>query len=73
MNVKYIKENSKEVKKIWTDLPLTIPFFSKMRRVIHYLRQYYIDKAKEVKKTECKLREELEKAQQELQGDVFSR
>ena len=66
MNVMYIKETSKEVKKMWTDFPSTTPFFSKMRRIIHYYRQYCTDKAKEARRTECELCDELEKAQQEL-------
>ena len=72
MNVTYQKETKDEVKKIWLEQHPTASFFSKLSKVIRFYRSFCISKAKELRKAESELREEVTNAQNKLQSDQFN-
>ena len=72
MNSRFIQETSEEVKRIWLAQPPNATFFTKLRKVIHFYREYSKKKAEERRAAEIDLRQRLSVAHGKLQEDPCS-
>lgn len=61
-----------KLREMWEKLPIDAPFFSKLRHITKYYRQFSKQRAKEYKKEELYARANLETTIARLHEDIYN-
>ena len=72
MNIRYLKETKVEVWRIWASQPAGSSFFGKLRRVLHFYRDFSKQKAEKLRAAEAQLKQDLKETLIRLHEDPCS-